>query len=60
MTMCEPTYGERYAAHYRALEAKRRMDAAMEALCVAEAEWIAACHEADRMDGADGEKEQSR
>jgi hypothetical protein len=40
-------------ANMRALEAKRRMDAAMEALCAAEAEWIAACQEADRIDGAD-------
>jgi hypothetical protein len=46
-----PNFGERYAAHARALAAKERMDEAIAALEKAEDEWHQACLECDRLDG---------
>ena len=48
-----PRYPERYAAHLKALQAKRRMDEAQAVLEKAEDEWHQACIECDRIDGVD-------
>lgn len=46
-------YGERYVAHAKAAEAKRRMDDAIATLERAEREWFEACRECDRLDHPD-------
>lgn len=53
--MTQENFGTRYVAHASAMQAKRRMDEAIDELHKAEAEWMEACRQCDRLDGIIGE-----